>query len=74
VLVEPMNSLKDDSERLTILAIDPQRTKDIRIDLRDMGIHSATVYGDLSSVCREIENDLAIPLSMKPDLRSQDDA
>jgi hypothetical protein len=55
--VEPMNTLKDPSDQLVVLPIDPERASDIRIELKDMGIDSATVYGDLSSVCREIEHD-----------------
>ncbi|MGD0499204.1 MAG: hypothetical protein ABSC23_12300 [Bryobacteraceae bacterium] len=56
VIVEPMTTSLD-SERLAVVEIDPQRALEIRIELREMGIHSGTVYGDLSSICREIEYD-----------------
>jgi hypothetical protein len=37
------------------------------MELRLMGIHAATVYGDLTSVCKEIQNELEIPPSMRRD-------
>ena len=30
-----------------------------------MGIHAATVYGDLTSVCKEIQDELDVPFSMR---------
>lgn len=58
--VPAMNETRD-ADYLTAIAIDPQQAIDIKKELRDMGIHAATVYGDLNSVCREIQNDLGIP-------------
>ena len=55
-VVEPMNT-SIDTERLAVVEIEPQRALEIKIDLRQMGIDSATVYGDLPSICREIEYD-----------------
>jgi hypothetical protein len=55
-----MNETRD-ADYLTAIAIDPQQAIDIKKELRDMGIHAATVYGDLNSVCKEIQNDLGIP-------------
>ena len=69
---EPMNCLKDDSERLSVLGIEAQSAKKLRIELRDMGIHSATVHCDLASVCREIERDFGEPHSVKRELRNED--
>jgi hypothetical protein len=56
---EPMQA--SESEVLTVLRIKPTQAQTIKLELRTMGIHSATVYGDLTSVCREIESDLTVP-------------
>jgi hypothetical protein len=50
----------EDAAFLTVIAIEPQRARAIKRELRYMGIHSATVYGDLTSVCREIHDDLEL--------------
>jgi hypothetical protein len=44
----------EDAERITIISIDPAHVFKIRWDLKAMGIHSATVYGDLASIVKEI--------------------
>jgi hypothetical protein len=62
--VQPMNESKD-AQYLTAISVEPQRATEIKKELRDMGIHAATVYGDLASVCREIQNDLGIPAYMR---------
>jgi hypothetical protein len=51
--------------RLEAITIETQMARSIKLELRDMGIHAATVYGDLTSVCREIQDDLQIPASMR---------
>lgn len=64
VRVQPMNEA-DDAKRLTSVTIEPQKARAIKRELWDMGIHSATVYGDLTSVCREIQDHLEIPSGMR---------
>jgi FRG domain len=54
--VQPLESSDDDCRRLTLIPIDSYKAGTIRWALRDMGIHSATVYGDLGSVCKEIHD------------------
>jgi len=66
-LVKSMNDSEEDSARLKIIVIDAHSRRSIRGELRAMGIEAATVYGDLSSVCREIENDLEVPPAMRRD-------
>lgn len=56
-----------ESARLETVAVAPQSAKGIKAELRDMGIHAATVYGDLTSVCKEIQDDLEIPSGMRRD-------
>ena len=53
--IRPMNDTEAD--RLTCIMVDPDQWKFLRDELRSMGIHAATVYGDLNSVCREIESE-----------------
>jgi len=64
--VPPMNE-SEDAKCLTSIMIEPTKARDIKHELRNMGIHSATVYGDLTSVCREIQDDLGIPTGMRRD-------
>jgi hypothetical protein len=71
VVVQPMNEGAD-AKRLTVLSIEPKKAKDIKLELRTMGIHSTTVYGDLTSVCREIQDDLEIPSGMRRALQEDD--
>lgn len=59
-----------DANRLTTILIAAHAAVGIKKELRAMGIHAATVYGDLASVCREIEDDLGIPPSMRRDKSS----
>ena len=56
----PLNEYPLDKCRLNKLVINPDRAANIKEELRDMGIHCATVYGDLNSVCREIVDELQI--------------
>ena len=67
LFVQSMDETEDDSARLVRVAIDPAKAHDIRDELKNMGLHSATVYGDLTSVCREIQDDLNVPPTMRPD-------
>jgi len=55
----------NDAKLLTAIPVTPHKAIDIKKELRDMGIHAATVYGDLASVSREIQNDLGIPAYMR---------
>ena len=64
--VRAMNETED-ANRLTLITIAPQKAKHIKHELKSMGIHGATVYGDLTSVCREIQDDLEIPFGMRRD-------
>jgi hypothetical protein len=48
-LVRPLNKTDGDSGRLVLVSVHPNTTKGVRRELRDMGIHNATVYADLSS-------------------------
>jgi hypothetical protein len=48
------------NEPIDALSIVPSQTRSIRNELKDMGIEAATVYGDLNSICREIEIDLEL--------------
>lgn len=67
LFVRAMNEMEDDSARLVLVSVEPAQARKIHGELKDMGIHSATVYGDLSSVCREIQDDLNVPPTMRPD-------
>jgi hypothetical protein len=42
------------------IQISPSHVFPIRFELKAMGIEAATVYGDLTSICREIESDLEL--------------
>ncbi len=57
--------LTEQPNRLAKIPIEPQKAGSIKRELRDMGIHAATVYGDLASVCREIQDDLGIPSDIR---------
>jgi hypothetical protein len=61
----PMNETDFHSGRLTNISVNRDQAKTIRAELKDMGIDHATVYGDLTSVCRAIQDDLEIPASMR---------
>lgn len=54
----PMNKMDFHSERLTKVSVNRDQVETIRAELRQMGIDHATVYGDLTSVCRAIQDDL----------------
>jgi FRG domain len=57
----PLNEADFHSERLTKVSVNRDQSKLIRAELKDIGIDHATVYGDLTSVCRAIQDDLEIP-------------
>jgi len=63
--IVPMNKMEFHSERLTKVLVNRNQAKAIRAELKDMGIDHATVYGDLTSICRAIQDDLEIPPSMR---------
>jgi hypothetical protein len=52
--IRPMEELADDSGRIVKIPVDPSQAGNIRSELRQMGIRSATVYGDLGAVCKEL--------------------
>jgi hypothetical protein len=60
VRVQSLENSPGDCKRLTLVTIEPTKAHNIRWELQDMGIHAATVFGDLASVCREIQDDLQI--------------
>lgn len=68
-IVNPGDDLLKTEDRVVSINIDPSSVKNIRTELKLVGIHSATVYGDLGSVCREIEDDLGVPLQMRRDMK-----
>jgi hypothetical protein len=49
----------DDANQLSLIPLHPSKSQPIKKELRDMGIHAATVYGDLTSICREMQDELA---------------
>lgn len=63
--IVPMNKMDFHQERLTKIPVYNGKATTIRDELKEMGIHHATVYGDLGSVCRAIQDDFQIPLSMR---------
>jgi hypothetical protein len=63
--VLPMDET-DNANQLTKIVIDGESAKTIKNELREWGVH-ATVYGDLTSVCRDLQDDLDIPFSMRSD-------
>jgi hypothetical protein len=65
--VRPMNRTDGDSGRLVLVSVHPNNAGDVRRELKDMGIHSATVYADLSSLCKEIQDELGVPPGMRRD-------
>lgn len=62
--MRPMYEIEQPT-RLAAIPIEPQKARSIKQELWHMGIHAATVYGDLTSVCREIQDDLEIPYEMR---------
>jgi hypothetical protein len=50
----PLKSLNDDAG-LATLRINPAKRDYIKAELNEMGIDNAAVFGDLTSICREIE-------------------
>jgi len=68
--IQPLNMMKSTSERLTKIGIDRRVERAIRGELKEMGISHATVYADLTSVCREIEIDLQIPIDSMREAKS----
>ena len=50
-IMRPIDETENDTHLASIL-IEPDKARNIKKELREMGIHAATVYGDLTSVCR----------------------
>ena len=65
--VHPFGTTQVALLRLASVNVAPDKAGDIKKELRNMGIHAATVYGDLTSVCKELQDDLQIPLSARRD-------
>jgi hypothetical protein len=63
--VKPMDQQPLALLRLAFMNVAPDKAGDIKKELRNMGIHAATVYGDLTSVCKELQDDLQIPMSAR---------
>lgn len=63
--VKPMSQLPENDSRLATISINPQSVKAIKSELRELGIHSATIYGDLGSVCKEIQDELGVLPGMR---------
>jgi hypothetical protein len=63
-----MNESARDREQLTIIEINPTSIQLIRNELSAMGIEAATVYGDLTSVCTELQNNAGVSPGMRRDL------
>jgi hypothetical protein len=59
--VRPLESMEYHRDRMTTISIDPSKTGAIRSELREMGIHHTTVYGDLASACKGIAVELRVP-------------
>ena len=49
-----LDGMKFHRDRMEILKVEPGKAGAIRSELKQMGIHHATAYGDLGSVCRGI--------------------
>ena len=60
-----MNNVEPHCQRLTRLSIDQTKASAIRGELKEIGIHHATVYGDLTSVCKAIQDELDVPVAMR---------
>lgn len=56
-----------DSDRVAQCHIDRTSAGNIREELRSIGIHATTVFGDLGSICREIEDECDLPPAMRRD-------
>lgn len=63
-IVEPFEKTEN-KHSLARCMIDPHKVITLRKELRDIGIHAATVFGDVSSICKEIQDDLMIPAVMR---------
>lgn len=57
----PLDGMKYHKGRITLIEIACDAAKKIRTELKDMGIHHTTVYGDLASACTGIKEDLEVP-------------
>jgi len=62
--IREMND-SEDASHLTAITVVPKMAKVIKDELRELAIHAATVYGDVSSVCREIQNDTVLSCSVR---------
>jgi hypothetical protein len=63
--IRPLSQMAFHSERLTEVSIHRDKANSIRGELKEMGIDHVTVYADLTSVCRAIQDELKIPPSMR---------
>jgi hypothetical protein len=59
--VRPLESMEYHRERMTTIGVDPKKAGGIRSELKEMGIHHTTVYGDLGSACKGIAVQLGVP-------------
>jgi len=63
--VRPLEKIKYHQQRLTTIEIAPKKAGVIRRELKEMGIHHATVYGDLASACRGIVVEVGVPKDLR---------
>lgn len=56
----PLERMEFHQERLDKVQIEPTALETLRSELRDMGIHHATVYGHLQTVCVSIAREFGI--------------
>jgi hypothetical protein len=56
----PLEDMEFHQQRLDKVQIEPTALEPLRNELREMGIHHATVYGDLHTVCVSIARELGI--------------
>lgn len=56
----PLEDMEFHQQRLDKVHVEPTALTTLRRELREMGIHDATVYGDLHAVCVSIARDFGI--------------
>jgi hypothetical protein len=56
----PLENMEFHQQRLDKVQIDPTALEPLRNELRDMGIHHATIYGDVHAVCVSIAREFDI--------------
>jgi hypothetical protein len=59
--IRPLESMEFHKGRMTEIPIDPGAASALKNELKEMGIHHGTVYGDLSSACVGITIDAGFP-------------